>query len=115
MNLSLIPDHLSSVQMPDLIVIPTGAELVAVTAATGTVVANDTTANMVGTATTFLTDFAVGDWVYVTANSTGGGDLHAISTIANNTFLTLDSNNAFANATVKLITCISSERANTFW
>ena len=93
---------LSSVQMQDLIVIPTGAELVANAASAGTVVANNLTANMIGTTTTFLTDFAVGDWVYVGANSVGGNELHQIRTISNNTFLTIDGNNAFANVTGKL-------------
>jgi hypothetical protein len=94
--------NLSATNLSDLIVIPSGAELVAVTGAAGTVSANGTSPIITGTASTFLTDFAVGDWVYVTANSTGGGDLHAIGTIVNNTYLTLDSNVAYVNATAKL-------------
>ncbi len=93
---------LSSTQMLDIFVTPVSGEMVATTAAPGTVVANTTTTNVVGTTTTFLTNFVVGDWVYVGANSTGGADLHQVSSIVNNTFLSIDSNNAFTNAVATL-------------
>ncbi|HYT43472.1 MAG TPA: hypothetical protein VEP90_14130, partial [Methylomirabilota bacterium] len=94
---------LSSTQMLDIFVTPTSGEMIATTAAPGTVSALTTTANIVGTTTTFLTNFAIGDWVYVTANSTGGADLHPIVNIVNNTFLTVDANIAFTNAVATLV------------
>lgn len=88
---------LSSVQTTDLYVVPTSGEMVAVTAGTGTVVGNTATANVIGTSTTFLSDYVAGDWIYISANASGGADLHQIQTIVNNTFLTINSNNAFIN------------------
>ncbi len=93
---------LNSSQMPDLYVVPTSGELIFKTALTGTVTAATTTANIVGSSTTFLTDLAVGDWIYVSSNSTGGADLHQVQTVVNNIFCTVEANIAYANAVAKI-------------
>lgn len=85
-------------QLQKLYVVPTNFSLVANNAATGTVSVNTTTVNCVGTSTTWLTTFAPGDWITVTANSTGGSDLKQVVTIVNNTFMTVGSALAFTNA-----------------
>ncbi len=89
---------LSSSAMQDLYLVPTASDLVAQTGTTGTVVVTSGQSNVVGTATTFLADYAVGDYVYV-ANNTGGTSLQQINSIANNLFLTLNGTLGFSNAT----------------
>jgi hypothetical protein len=93
---------LSSSQLTDLYVVPTQVDMVANDAITGTFTANSTTANAIGSSSTFLTDLAVGDWVTVAANSTAGSDLRQVLSITNNTFLTLSSNCSFSNTSAKL-------------
>jgi len=90
---------LSSSQLNDFIVIPTSADIVANNNAAGTVTANNVTANLVGSSTSFLTTYVAGDYIYVTANSSGGHDLHQIQNVVNNTLLILDSNCSYSNTT----------------
>src|SRR6185503_20748537 len=59
---------LSAVQLQDIMVIPQ-LQMTQNSALTGTVAMNNTIANVVGAATTFLSDLAVGDYVYLFSNS----------------------------------------------
>ena len=58
---------------------------------TGTIVSNTSTANVIGSTTTFLTDLREGDYVLISANSTGGTNTRRVVNIVNNTFMQLDS------------------------
>lgn len=90
---------LSASQMTDMYVVNiSGTDILANAVATGTASVNGASPNAVGTTTTWLSTFAPGDWVTVTGNSTGGGDLHQIIQIVNNTLIVLNSNVAFVNA-----------------
>lgn len=64
----------------------------------GTVISNTSTANVIGTSTTFLSDLREGDYVLVSANSTGGTNTRRVTNIVNNTFMQLDSVPTVANA-----------------
>lgn len=94
--------NLSSVELQDFYIVPANADLVAVTSATGNASVNTTTANVTGTGTLFVSEFDVGDYVTVSANSTGGGHIARITNIVNNTLLVLDSNCTFANTNCDL-------------
>ena len=95
--------NLTSNEKEDVIIIPL-ANAVVSTAASGTVDVSTSLANAVGTSTQFLSEFTAGDYVQVSANSTGGSVYRRIVSITNSTFLTLDSAPPFANssATLKL-------------
>jgi hypothetical protein len=88
--------NLSSSNLRDLYVVPIANNLVAYTALTGTVSVNTSTANCVGTGTTFITDLRAGDYVQV---DYGGGSLEIkqIKTVVNNTLVIVDSNGSFTN------------------
>ena len=92
--------NLSSVDMlNDLYVVPIGSDIRAKTALTGTINLTTGSANATGSGTAFLTDLQDGDYVYIGANSTGGGDVRRVVARFTNTLLRLDSNGSFANAT----------------
>lgn len=93
---------LSSVQLQDMVVIPTGQDFIATAQSVGTATANTTTANLVGASTLWLTDFVSGDWVTITANSTGGADLHQVTQVVNNTLMILNANCSFSNTSAKV-------------
>lgn len=58
---------------------------------TGNVNSNGSIANIVGTGTSFLSDLREGDYVLVSANTSGGTNTRRVVNIVNNTFLQLDS------------------------
>lgn len=92
--------NLSSVDMlNDLYVVPLSSDIRAKTALTGTINITTGSANATGTGTSFLTDLQDGDYVYIGANSTGGGDVRRVVSRFTNTLLKLDANGSFANAT----------------
>lgn len=94
---------LSETQLQDFYVVPTGGDMVYTVSVSGTVVANSSTANVIAnSATGFLTNVVAGDWVYVTANSTGGHDLRQVISVVNNTFLVLNSATDFTNTAATL-------------
>jgi hypothetical protein len=72
------------------------------TALTGNVSINTTSANIVGNGTAFLTEL-VGNssQLFVYGNSSGGGVLKKVVSVADDTHATLESNGTFANATAK--------------
>jgi hypothetical protein len=72
------------------------------TTLTGNVSVNTTSANMVGNGTQFLTELiANSSHVFVYGNSSGGGQIKRVVSIANNINAVLDSNVSFANTTAK--------------
>lgn len=89
---------LSDSELKDLYFAPLSDSMKAYSSLTGNVSVNTTSAGVVGTDTTFLSDLQPGDWVYLTPNATHSSVKRVVS-IANDTYLTLDSNNAWANAT----------------
>ena len=88
---------LNSSEKEDIIVIPL-ANIAAAAAITGTISVNTTTTNVVGSGTSFTTQFEAGDYIKISANATGGFDHRRITSITNGTFLTIDSNASFTNA-----------------
>ncbi len=72
------------------------------TALTGNVSVNTTSANMVGNGTQFLSELiANSSHVFIYGNSSGGGQIRKVITVANNTHAVLSSNMSFANTTAK--------------
>ena len=72
------------------------------TALTGNVSINTTSANIVGNGTAFLTELvANSSQLFVYGNSSGGGVLKKVVSIADDTHAVLESNGTFANATAK--------------
>ena len=94
--------NLTSNEKEDVIIIPlANAEQSTVATGTVTVTTSGNTA-VANAATAFLTDFKAGDYVKISANSTGGYDYRRITSIANSTYLTFDSNPSFANVAATL-------------
>lgn len=94
---------LTSNQLWDIIVTP-ASNLIANSAVAGTISTNATSAEVIGTSTTFLTDFRVGDYVHLFSNS-AANSIRKIVSITNNTNITLSSNNDFANTAANLFRC----------
>jgi hypothetical protein len=84
----------------DIYVVSTYTGLRANNESAGTVAVLSTSPNVTGTSTTFLSDYQVGDWVYI-ANTTTGNSTNKIVNIVNNTLMILDSNCAYSNASSK--------------
>lgn len=82
-------------------IVPTSNALVAFAAATGNGSVNTTSANVVGSGTTFAADFQVGDYVYLSPNATANAVKRIVS-VVNNTNMVLDSNVSFANTNTKI-------------
>jgi hypothetical protein len=91
---------LSTAQKQELILVPL-ANTYASANAVGTVVTSASSNVLTGTSTTFISGFAVGDWMLLQGN-TVQTDVRRITNIANNTTLTLDANVAFANSAAKI-------------
>ncbi len=94
---------LSTVDMiNDLYVVPLSGSMRGKTAITGT--ANSVTGNslLTGVGTSFLTDLREGDYVYIGANSTGGGDVRRVVSRLTNTLVRLDANSSFTNASAQV-------------
>jgi hypothetical protein len=93
---------LSDSQEGDIYVIPTGATLYGSAKLTGTVSTTSGQANLVGTSTTFFADLEPGDYVKVSANSTGGFDVRRVERVVNNTLAILNSSVSFTNASANV-------------
>ncbi len=89
---------LTNAQMQELYVVPIGNNLIQYTDLTGTISCNTTSPNLVGTTTTFLSDFVAGDYVYLYPNNVAY-DIKKVITVVNNTLMVMDSNTTFANTT----------------
>lgn len=79
---------LSTNEKEDIIIVPLANGFVSANA-TGTVTANSSTANLIGSSTTFVADYQVGDYIQL-ANATISS-IRRISSIVNNEFLVLSS------------------------
>lgn len=82
-------------ELQDLYVVPLANTRFSTNAA-GTVALLTTSPNVVGTSTTFISDFEAGDYVYLSGNSTENVYRRVVS-VVNNTLMILDSNSSFAN------------------
>jgi len=85
---------LSTQQKADFVIVPVSNTQTA--NLTGTVAVTTTSSNLVGTSTTFTSDFVAGDYVAVYSNSTNY-NVRRIISVVNNTLATLSSNISFAN------------------
>lgn len=85
---------LNSTQLQDLYVVPVGNSLIASANSSGTANALSTSNVITGTSSTWLTDFAQGDYVYLFQNSTVH-DVRRVISVANNTQMQLDANVGF--------------------
>lgn len=88
--------NLSFSQLKDLLVVPVGNTLYQFGDLTGTVSVNTTSNVVVGTATTFLSDFVAGDYYQATPNATAS-EIRKITKVTNNTSLQVDTAYGFAN------------------
>lgn len=88
---------LSTSQLKELYVVPVGNNLVQYDSLTGTVNANTSTSNLVGTSTSFISEVEAGDYVYIYSNSVTY-DIRKVISVVNNTLLTLDANCTIANS-----------------
>lgn len=88
---------LTSGQLVDVIIIPQ-ANIVASVNAAGTISINTTSANIVGSGTTFTANFNTGDYVRIDGGASGN-TTKRITQVVNNTLMVADSNGAIANAT----------------
>src|SRR5262249_28276083 len=93
---------LSNQQLQDFIIVPTG-DLLYNTAISGTISTSPSSNIVNGSASFFFANLAVGDYVYVTANVSGGHDLKKVTGIISNTKVQLDSATSFTNATGTMI------------
>lgn len=87
--------ELSAAEASDLYVVPIANSLTFSANLTGTVTLNTTSANLVGSGTSFLTELAAGDWVKPYTNSTNF-DVRRVTKVVNNTLVVLDANGASA-------------------
>jgi hypothetical protein len=85
----------SSSDLQNMYLVPTSNGLTANVFAAGDVTVNTTSPNVVGTSTTFTSDFQVGDFVYVSNGSSN--TVKRIINIVNNTVMVMDSNSSYAN------------------
>jgi hypothetical protein len=95
---------LTSGQTVDLVIIP-AANIVATVNTTGTVSVNTTSANIIGSSTTFTSQFTSGDYIRINGGASGN-TTKRIENIVNNTLMILDSNCSFANATAGAFTIL---------
>lgn len=86
--------NLSATQMLDLYVVPTSGHMIS-NNLTGTITTNSTNV-ITGSGSNFLTDFVVGDYIYVSANT--GTDIKQVTSISNNNYLTVDTAVGFTSA-----------------
>lgn len=80
---------LSSGQLLDLYIVPNAVDLVFTTNLTGTVTANTSTANLIGSGTSFLSQLAPQDYIYITSGA--NACLQQVNYIVNNTLLIMNS------------------------
>jgi hypothetical protein len=89
--------NLSDSEMRELYVVPLANNLIAYSPFNGTVSVNTTSANMIGTGTSFISDLQAGDYLLISANASTQS-INRIVNVVNNTLIVLDSNLSFTNA-----------------
>ena len=88
--------------LKDIYLVPTTNSITAMLSMTGTGVSvNTTSANVVGSGTSFSSEFQSGDWIKISNGSSNS--IHKIISITNNTLLKVDSNCSFTNNTSTFI------------
>lgn len=95
--------NLSTIDMlNDLYVVPLSGPIRGKFPLSGT--ANAVTGNSLlsGVSTAFLTDLREGDYIYIGANSTGGGDVRRVVSRLTNNLIRLDSNASFTNSSAEV-------------
>jgi hypothetical protein len=85
---------LTSTQLQDLYVVPVAASLIASANASGTANALNSNTQISGSSSTWITDFAAGDYIYLFQNSTVH-DVRRVISVSNNFSMNLDSTVAF--------------------
>ena len=88
---------MSNSELQKLYVAPLGNDLIAADNLTGTLDSNTSTNTWVGSGTSFLTELVAGDYITVSANSTGGSQLRQITKVINSTAIQVDKVGAFSN------------------
>lgn len=88
---------MSTADLQSLHVMVTGPSGLITANTTGTISVNTTSPNVVGTSTTFVSDYATGDYVYLQSNSTVN-NIRLIKSIVNNTLMIVDANVSFTSA-----------------
>lgn len=88
---------LTSSQLQDLYVVPVGNNLIASANAAGTANATNTSNTVTGNSTTWLSDFASGDYIQLFQNSTVF-DVRRVISVTNNTSMGLDANVTFTGS-----------------
>ena len=104
-NISGTPDEffvttgaLSNSELQKLYVAPVGGDLIAADNLTGTFDSNTSTNTWTGAGTNFLNELVAGDYLTVSANSTGGSQLRQVTKIINSTAIQVDKVGEFSNA-----------------
>lgn len=91
---------LDTTQKQDIVVVPL-ANAESSANISGTIAVTSSSNTITGTTTSFASELAVGDYIKISANTTGGSDIRRITNIANNTSLQLDANVSFANTSAR--------------
>jgi hypothetical protein len=92
---------ISDADAKKIYLVPTNKALQANNPGEGNGSVNTTSANVVGTGTTFVADFQEGDYVYMSPNATANA-VKRIVRIVNNTLMVADSNASFSNTQTKI-------------
>ena len=92
--------NLGTNDLRSLYVVPkSGVNLSFVNAISGNCSVTTTSQTVTGNSSSlYLSQLAVGDYIQIAANATGGADIHQVVGIANNISLTIDANSSFANS-----------------
>lgn len=90
--------NVSDSDIKQILVVPLDKSLTSYAPMTGNVSVNTTSPNVIGTSTTFLSDFVSGDYVYLSPNSTSNS-INRVSKVVNNTLMILTTNASFQNTT----------------
>lgn len=87
---------LSAAQKADFVIAPVSNTFTSNSA--GSVAASATTANLVGTSTTFLSDYAAGDYIAVYNSNNTDYNVRRVDNVVNNTLIILNANLTFTKA-----------------
>ena len=90
---------LSESDRKSVYVVPTTAGMTANIAANGTVSVSTTSNTITGTSTTFISDYQVGDYIWIANSTPGSNSINRITNIINNTSMSIESNCAFTSST----------------
>lgn len=88
---------LTTSQLQDLYVVPVGNNLIASANAAGSANASNSSSSITGNSTTWLNDFAAGDYIQLFQNTTVNNVRRVVS-VANNIAMTLDANVSFTGS-----------------